>query len=212
MSGIQEGFWLLPEALTAKVPSGELGHQVSKQATRPLITLSFGNQSCTTPTVRVSAQGFQPAHLDPSESCGLAKTESAIFIRNDVISAGHGCASCILGPLKSRCSLCEQAVRGHTYACLSGTAHLSPVTLALYISKYRKQMRFALLVYKRPDDSQRVQHQAIHILLLPSRLVGSSPPARWPDWVPRSTSPSLAGIRNYSRTMVHPSSLPSGCP
>lgn len=93
-----------------------------------------------------------------------------------------------------------------------------------YISKWSKHDKqtnsrsqtlckwMCLLVYKCPDDSQRVQHQAIHILLLPPGLMGSSSSARRSDWVPRSTTPSLPSIHNYSCTMVHPSSLPSSCP
>lgn len=69
-----------------------------------------------------------------------------------------------------------------------------------------------LLVYKCPDDSQCVQHQAIHILLLPSWLVGPSASAWRPDRVPGSTAPSLSGVCTYACTVIHPPSLPSGCP
>lgn len=69
-----------------------------------------------------------------------------------------------------------------------------------------------LLVYKCPDDSQCVQHQAIHILFLPSWLMGPSSSARWSDWVPGSTAPSLSSINACSCTMIHPPSLSSCCP
>lgn len=74
---------------------------------------------------------------------------------------------------------------------------------------YRKQVH--LLVYKCPDDSQCVQHQAIHVLLLPSRLMRTPSSAWRSDRVPRATTPSLSSIHNYW-TMVEPSSLPSSCP
>ncbi len=69
-----------------------------------------------------------------------------------------------------------------------------------------------LLVYKCPDDSQRVQHQAIHILLLPSWLMGPSPSAWRPDRIPGSTAPSLYSINTCTCTVIHPSSLSSGRP
>lgn len=69
-----------------------------------------------------------------------------------------------------------------------------------------------LLVYKCPDDSQRVQHQAVHILLLPSWLVGSSPSPWRPDRIPWSTAPGLSSIDTYARTVIHPPSLSPGRP
>lgn len=68
-----------------------------------------------------------------------------------------------------------------------------------------------LLVYKCPDDSQRVQHQAIYILLFPSRLMRPSTSTRWPDRVPGPTAPSLCGVSTHTCTVIHPPSLSSGC-
>lgn len=68
-----------------------------------------------------------------------------------------------------------------------------------------------LLVYKCPDDSQCVQHQAIYILLFPSWLMGPSPSPRRPDRVPGPTAPSLSSINTYACTVIHPPGLSSGC-
>lgn len=69
-----------------------------------------------------------------------------------------------------------------------------------------------LLVYQCPDDSQCVQHQTIHILLLPSWFMGPSPSAWRPDGVPGSAAPHFSGINTSAGTVVHPPSLSSGCP
>ena len=69
-----------------------------------------------------------------------------------------------------------------------------------------------LLVHKSSDDRKCVQHQPVYVLFLPSWLVGSPPAARWSHRVPRPAASGLASVYGGSRSLIHPSGLPSDGP